>query len=911
MDITQFKMIRPARQHENDRTLRLTGVTKLAPVLDNWGRRAAEKSQEPVSVPDASDTRGIDDLLDEVNAPAAESVDPQDLTPQQIQASIFSVLTQLDVRFAESNDRLSGERLRDLVAKLLNQYHLDSIDWAERLGANADASTPFDVIQVLLRNAMRALLRQRSPNFELVTRLCRWALIASLLELWGQRLEELTADEVFDLLNRRPVVLGGVSTEELAPDAQVQLVREAKVADLQVVRREWAGYVAGEIANIRNVMSGESFGQSDKTMREIETTSENTSESRETTEREDQSKLDSELSQEVNSQLNITVNGYADASAEFKYPVVTARISAGMDAGLSLQRSERQASKIARETVSRALSRVDSMTRESRTRRELMRTEQGMTYALDNTAGDNVHGVYRWVDRVDTYQLFRYPDRFLLEFQIPEPAEFYRWRTSRTQSTVAAKDQPPAWTLVPNDITAARLIELASQYRASNLPAAPDPTISVLRTVSVDVSKESVPQADVVLWNPPAASKEVEIPVPTDYAASKVHYEGQGFPILTKWALPEGGNLPGYRAAFATVSIGDTSALYWNGGVSNKNTPSMRFLTTHGTQPDPGVVEEVQGELPPYGRALLSIGAGPGIEPDRQTVNINPPAINVVKLAISTVGVLSCTLTILVECVLTAEAHSAWQLGVYDALYAAWAQWKKTYDSALLRETLFGASTVADAGSSQRNEQIIREELKREVITWLLDAYDFSGRPALRPRPESGGIETDFADIDFDQARLDAPTIQFLEQAFEWNNMTYMFYPYYWAKRADWEVRSQIVANDPDFERFLRAGSARVIVPTRPGFDDAVRNWLLYRVPFVSGQLPSPDDPLYISIDKEIRELTSPWEGGVPGDTWQSRVGTTLLYLEKDGDLPFTNTEHQLPAPAGLPYTPKAMIEFP
>jgi hypothetical protein len=65
-----------------------------------------------------------------------------------------------------------------------------------------------------------------------------------------------------------------------------------------------------------------------------------------------------------------------------------------------------------------------------------------------------------------------------------------------------------------------------------------------------------------------------------------------------------------------------------------------------------------------------------------------------------------------------------------------------------------------------------------------------------------------------------------------------------------------------------------------------------------------PDDPLYVAMDTEIREMTDPWRGGIPCDTWQSRISTTLLYLEADGDLPFVNTEHQLPAPVGVPFDP-------
>ena len=141
--------------------------------------------------------------------------------------------------------------------------------------------------------------------------------------------------------------------------------------------------------------------------------------------------------------------------------------------------------------------------------------------------------------------------------------------------------------------------------------------------------------------------------------------------------------------------------------------------------------------------------------------------------------------------------------------------------------------------------------------------------------------------------------------------MTWFFYPYYWSERDEWEDRTQLVANDPEFERFLRSGSARVVVPARPGFEVAVGNWLMTQKPFISGRLPSPDEDLYISIDREIRELTSPLEGGTPGDSWQAQVGTTMMYLEEEkGDLLFINKFHQLPAPKGIEYKPKPIIDF-
>jgi hypothetical protein len=311
----------------------------------------------------------IGTLPDELGSPLADPLAQLvDLVDASILARIYEVLGHVDRRLTDINDRLSGSDLHNLLFVtdyvLSGEFALDTVDWGKILGGGADGTSAFLIAQLGLRSELKTALGSDSRDFERATKLCRRALIASLLSVWAHRLHQLTADDVFDLLNRRTVVLDGISAEALAPEAQVKLIREAHVSDLQVVRREWAGYLPSEIANIRNVMKGEGFEQSDKTTRESETTTQNLSETRTITEREEQSKVESELTQEVDSQLAIAINGHAEASAEFKYPVVTARISGGVDAGLSLQRSERNASKIAREAVSRALSRVDSMTQE-------------------------------------------------------------------------------------------------------------------------------------------------------------------------------------------------------------------------------------------------------------------------------------------------------------------------------------------------------------------------------------------------------------------------------------------------------------------------------------------------------------------------------------------------------------------
>lgn len=818
---------------------------------------------------------------------------------------ILALIADIEYALALAGDRITGEDLDTLFTHRLEHHHLDTEDWST-LFDTADLTRQVipALALVALRERLVPAMTGTEPDYDTAVRLTRLVLVAALLAALFER-DDLTTDDTFDLLHRTPVVIPEMAAEDMTGTPRIQLLREARVSDLQVLRREWVGYLPGEVANVRNVMAGESFGMHELTVRETETTTENVSENRETTESSTESRLQTELTSEVNSQLGITVNGHVEASAEFKYPVVTARVGGGIDAGLSLQRSERQASRIAREAVARAMSRVESMTRDTRTRRELSRSEQGMNYALRNPGPQHLHAIYRWVDRVDGYQLFRYVDRLLLEFQLPEPAEFHRWRTGRAKSTAAAVDAPPAWALTAAEITPAGLIALAARYRATSLPPPPDDEITVIRTVTAEVGQEQLPADAQKPWNPPTATREVDIPIPDDYAATAVRYAGESYPIAGQWKNSAGNEQTGTRTGFVTVAVGAEARVYWNGGIT-RDGETLTFYATHGDNTDIGSVDELQFLDPPYGRAFVPITGQAGLDPVPVTVDLDDfgPVPNLLRVAVSTLGVLSSTVTFQVRCGLTGTARSAWQLGVYDALFSAWSQWKRDYEAAQIRDAFMGGQDAADAGSSQRNEQIIREELKRQVIAWLLDDEAFDGRPALHPRPADG-----FADPDIGRAITDAPTIQFLEQAFEWSNLSWVFYPYYWADRTKWEELSQVTANDPEFERFLRAGSSRIVLPARPGFDDAVHNWLKHGVPFVDGQLPSPGDDLYVSIDKEVREITSPVPGGIPGDYWQARLSTTMLYLEDAGDLPLVNADHQLPAPVGVPYIPDIIID--
>src|SRR5262249_1537527 len=79
---------------------------------------------------------------------------------------------------------------------------------------------------------------------------------------------------------------------------------------------------------------------------------------------------------------------------------------------------------------------------------------------------------------------------------------------------------------------------------------------------------------------------------------------------------------------------------------------------------------------------------------------------------------------------------------------------------------------------------------------------------------------------DFVEAKVDGEAISFFEESFEWTNMTYVFYPYFWSNKQEWVLLSQLDDDDPLFARFLQAGACRVQVPVRTGFEQSMRHYL-------------------------------------------------------------------------------------
>jgi hypothetical protein len=257
------------------------------------------------------------------------------------------------------------------------------------------------------------------------------------------------------------------------------------------------------------------------------------------------------------------------------------------------------------------------------------------------------------------------------------------------------------------------------------------------------------------------------------------------------------------------------------------------------------------------------------------------------KLAVSVIAYETniYSLEVVIVAVRTTDSLDRWRLATYKKIRDAYEDRVREHEQ---RVEQLRSEAEAKAERENRlpfgappatNRQTIAAELKKHCISMITqqryDAFDAT-KDGLPPY------------FDFEEAAAEGAYVRFFEQGFEWDQMQYVFYPYFWARKATWVERFTKQEVDPLFLEFLRAGSARVVVPVRPGFELAVTHFLeTGKLWGGEGEPPQIGTPLYVSIVDEIRERTGAPKGEIPvGEPWDVRVPTALVLVREESDLP-------------------------
>lgn len=639
------------------------------------------------------------------------------------------------------------------------------------------------------------------------------------------------------------------------------------VGDLLVVRQTLKRYEPGEVANIENILRGESRNKSTfHGLTQDNTTITTTGKVTETTQSLDVTER-FELKAETANVVNEDLSANAGMSVSARYGPVQINANANVAYSLSREQSSKVATDHAKDVTTRAATRVT----ETVQRQEIARTIEKLTeherHGFDNTQGGaNVSGVYQWVNKVYEAQVFNYGKRLLFDLVIPEPAAFLldALTTGANAATplppqplvavldapnspgrpVRASDLGPDGLLAPGvkarPLTPADLQinsndpfyygHYAGLYGATGIDAPPEP----FTTVSKAYSSNKDDNNHLALAD--------DLVIPQGYQAYRIAVQG-GFALYEE-------------------EDGDEQMLVFVG--------KQRFEARG------------RGHLTP---ALALVPPPQHAELDEQ---------GSMPVAIETQQARDFAVTVDILCSLTATAVNQWKLDTHAALLAACTKLQSDWQDKLAALKMQKATQAQLGQNPDQNRIIERTELKKACIMRLSgldlvgaqlgDIRTEAGAPLFpRPNVPPAWAAALAASANGDQGAF----IRFCEQVFEWEHMMYLFYPYYWARRQQWYDAAVRIDPDPLFAEFLKAGAARVVVPVRPQLEGDLRYFLMTGQVWQGGAMPGITDTDYLPITEEIKARDdaagAEFAQGAP---WEVKLPTTLIRLRNDDTLP-------------------------
>jgi len=642
-------------------------------------------------------------------------------------------------------------------------------------------------------------------------------------------------------------------------------VKPAGIADFKAVQTQLLLYGKGEIAQIENLMKGEKnthvVRNFDRKEQVAVSETEATTQTQTETQTHDTSELSNETSQILKEDLKLDVGVNISAN----YGPVAIQANTGFSYQNSKETSNKIATKLAKDVMNRALTNITQRVRQQTTVTIIHETEDTVTHSMDNSAGGpSTSAIYRWVNKYYLARLINYGPHLMFDFVIPEPAAFYIFSVAnhKTEGVTVAKPIPP-WES-PNDGTLLPQTGLKS-FQDIQVPAAPVPTMGL----QVPPNTEPAPLPEMPLssnWERWAAVYGVQnlAPAPPEFITTSISIahlnndDGRNAETSDKLDV-----LDGYVARDVTITFSMT-----NSGVG-RDADNLHHTDSFLQGQVGNVIFDFQLTPPPSNILKRWMNRETGVIPVSYRADSKNYAINIE-----------------VRCQRTQAKLDEWRIATFNAIMAGYQAQQQAYDD-WLKSQETSPGVVIPGHNPDMNREVEREELKKSCIE-LLTAQRFESFDAMRTNASnlSGNQNPSFAfpEFDFDQALDEGKYIRFFEDAFEWPLMSYMFYPYFWGRKPNWVTIKQLDDPDPLFTKFLQAGAARVLVPVREKFNDAITHYLANGQVWNGGDVPTVDDPLYVSIADEMKEAAGHFEGAKVVDQWVVKMPTSFVIIDDPGN---------------------------
>jgi hypothetical protein len=633
------------------------------------------------------------------------------------------------------------------------------------------------------------------------------------------------------------------------------------VGDLLVVKQHLKGYELGEISHIENILQGESKKHTTKHTLTTEQTFVTETEKTTETTRDLQTTERFELKSEAENTIKEDISLKAGVSVSGKYGDIQFNTSTDFAYSNSKSQATKTATAHSKDVTSRAASKVTERIRQQQTTRILETFEEADEHGFDNVNGKgNVVGVYQWVNKVYEAQVFNYGNRLVYDIMIPEPAAFLL-DAFTVQEEGEQLTPPDPFTII-------------------------DPTTKELRPVTPD---------DLGMKPGDLGPK-----------GEKRYYYG-GF--LAKYGVagveaPPTDSLT-VSKSFAAVGTSDGSADERKSLIAGTELPIKEGYKA--------VSVEVQGQYrtgdKPESQLEVFVGDLQFIfntqNPSLQPLTLKVPELGAIPIAVHYTKLDDYSLTIAIQCEVTDEAIEQWKVKTHTAIVQAYLEQLRNYEEKLAARTFQQGTQGKLGGNPDQNRRIERTEIKKACIA-ILSGYDLTQFDGIEENPQSVLLPEptppkrhfplpritpwqSFPSPQQEQAtQKQGSIVRFFEQAFEWEQMAYFFYPYYWGRKKTWYDKVLKENDDPLFADFLNAGEARVVIPVRPSFNASILYFSMVGGEiWEGGEMPNIADINYLPITEEIKESTgAPGKEEPQGESWEIKLPTQLIKLRTDGKRP-------------------------
>jgi hypothetical protein len=625
-------------------------------------------------------------------------------------------------------------------------------------------------------------------------------------------------------------------------------IHPSGVADLMVVKQFLKKYERAEISHITNVLKGEYKKDyfSNTVMSETEITDQK--ETINTTSRELETVNRFQLQKETERTISKSFEVDAGLAVSGKYGP-TVEFSATLNASYTNDRT--QANKLAK-TVSRDITEKSSESLSKRVfheRRTLIQEKltQINEHSYGNTGAgfaEDAVGVYQFLDKIYEAQVYNRGTRLFYDIIIPDPAALYiaglklalQNRMSSASPGQSSEEIEDFVTPIKDAITPETYIDEIAKVGLTLDDVDSPPTLT--KTTETFRWNKNVSWGSDHTW-----TSEASISVVPEYAYVEkgtftvdLFNQGEGETDSHTWIFPIINGLDQTEARFTLDYAENYGGDAWGGNAyRNVGTKNIGLSDMNITQGDISV------------------------------------AIKVASLE-----AIDCKVIIYYK--LADNAISEWRERVWAAVLGA----LQDKEDAIEAVTNLVKNDVASElgkflqGNPSTNLITAKNELKRAAIS-IFTRQHFASFNAVKD------VVDDLPQIDFEEASDESHIVRFFESHFDWNSMTYVYYPYFWSNR-NWPEKLMLKNNDPEFEKFLTSGAARLIVPVRRDHELPVIRFFEEGASFRFNEDNSPYEvgsSTYVSIVQEIKENSGNFENETPVDQpWDIRVPTPIKIMQ-------------------------------